>query len=85
MGPGRVDWDQMSCHCSKAETIIYQLRLSVHGREFIFSIHLKLSVSHLLTVGLLLEAEYKENRTGLIQFHCTHMEMIFMCGFDADD
>lgn len=64
------------------ETNMYQLKLSVYGREFIFSIHLKPSLSHLLTVVLLLEAE---NRTGLIQFHCTHMEMIFMFGFDADD
>lgn len=44
---------------------MYQLRQSVYGREFIFSIHLKLSVSHLLTVV----QQSKENRTGLIQFH----------------
>lgn len=72
MGPGRGDWDQMSCCCSKAEMIMYQLRLLVYGREFIFSIHLKPSVSHLLTGVLLLEAEYGEqNGTDPVSLH-TH-------------
>lgn len=41
----------MRCCHSKAETIVHQLRLFevVYGGEFIFSIHIKPSVSHLLT------------------------------------
>lgn len=49
---------------------MYQLRLSIYRREFIFSIHLKPSVSHLLTVVRLLEAEEGEqNRTDPVPLH----------------